>query len=760
MSKKINSTFMNKKIIFILMCCVVSTSIPVFGQSEYNYITDIEITGNVNVTDQLIQSASGLTLGQIYSPEKITQAIKDLFKLGVFNNVQVEKVDSDKGVKIILMVSEWPILQDYSIIGNEKIKLTTLKEQIQLVPGDYWSGQRELDVKNKILNLYNEKRYHLAEVSFYQENLPKNNIKLTIMINEQDRVVVREIDFTGNKNISDKKLRGVMKTKKTGFLRAGAFNTEVFNEDIVRIVDYYKSKGYIDAAVIDWNAEYAENGQLYLTLNIYEGDQYRIGDINIEGNILFSDEILLSNLPFIENDIFDQSDFNKKVYTVRSMYYEEGYIYATISPKIIPEGDKVNIKIFVQENSRAKVRQIYIKGNKKTKEKVIRRQLAIVPGDYFKQSLLIQSQRNIYNLGFFTPNIGIDYLPINDEGDLDIVVQLEDKESGTANMGVNYDEEDKLTGFLSFSHNNLFGNAWALQLTWEFNARKQQYDISFTNPYFLDTNILLGTDVYHRRKDWNNYNYRVTESGGGFRIGTKIPWINYSRVTTGYSVTQKQYNILDANNTVSSVLQDLVDKGKIFTSSTFLTLERDDRDNVFRPSEGSLVRSYTEFAGGPLGGSENYIKEIFQTSWYLKLFWKFSLGMRWRLGYVKGFGETKEVPPDELFYPGGTGPDGIRGYSDNSVVPEDADGGKAEFITSSEVTFPIVGDQIVGVLFFDAGNSYNYLSEFNAQKLKKGAGAGLRIMSPMGLLGFDYAYGMDRKSDNKWQFHFQFGSTF
>jgi len=127
---------------------------------------------------------------------------------------------------------------------------------------------------------------------------------------------------------------------------------------------------------------------------------------------------------------------------------------------------------------------------------------------------------------------------------------------------------------------------------------------------------------------------------------------------------------------------------------------------------------------------------------------------------VKAFGDTDEVPPDELFYPGGTGADGIRGYPDNSIVPEDKDGGKAEFITSSEITFPISGDQIIGVMFLDAGNSYNYLSEINIQKLKKGIGMGLRIMSPMGLLGFDYAYGLDRKEKNKWQFHFQFGSTF
>jgi outer membrane protein insertion porin family len=750
-----------KKIIFLsIVALVVFCTTPAFAQIEYNYISDIEITGNINVTTQLIKSASGLALGQVYSADKVTKAIQNIYKLGLFSDIQIEKVQNNNGVKVIIQVSEFPIVQDWEITGNKKIRVDEIKKQFRLVRGDYWSGERELEIKNKILELYYSKGYRLAAVSFKQESIPSNRIDLTIVINEGHKVVVREVSFKGNQKVTEKKLRRIIKTKKSGFLRSGVYDQEKFDEDLTRIVDYYNSKGYIDAAIIGWEPRYDETGRMFLTINVYEGNQYRIGTISLEGNTLFSKEILLRQLKFEKNEVFNREDFDNKLNGIRSMYYEEGYIYSTVSPQINPQGELVNINIFVQENNRAKVRQIYVEGNKKTKEKIIRRQLAIVPGDYFRQSLLIQSQRNIYNLGFFEPNIGLDYQPINDDGDIDLIFQLEDKESGTANMGVNYDEEDKLTGFLSLSHNNLFGQAWGLKLSWEFSGSKQEYDISFTNPYFYDTNVLVGADVYHQRNDWKNYNYRVIKSGGGFRVGTKIPWVNYAKVTTGYSITQKQYSILDENDDVSTSLQALVDRGKILTSTAFLTLERDDRDNVFRPSEGSLVRSYTEMAGGILGGSENYIKEIVQTNWYLKLFWKFSLGVRWRVGYVKAFGDTKEVPPDELFYPGGTGSDGIRGYPDNSVVPEDQDGGKAEFITSSEITFPISGDQIIGVMFLDAGNSYNYLSEINVQKLKKGIGMGVRIMSPMGLLGFDYAYGMDRNVNNKWQFHFQFGSTF
>lgn len=161
-----------------------------------------------------------------------------------------------------------------------------------------------------------------------------------------------------------------------------------------------------------------------------------------------------------------------------------------------------------------------------------------------------------------------------------------------------------------------------------------------------------------------------------------------------------------------------------------------------------------------MGGDVNYFKEIVQSNWYVPLFWKFALGTKWRMGYITSFGSTDEVPLDEKFYPGGIGADGIRGYDDRSIIPEDSDGANAELIISSDITFPISGDQVVGVAFFDAGNSYNHFSKINVQELKKGAGFGVRIMTPMGLMGFDYAYGFDRTSDNKWKFHFQFGTTF
>ena len=185
-----------------------------------------------------------------------------------------------------------------------------------------------------------------------------------------------------------------------------------------------------------------------------------------------------------------------------------------------------------------------------------------------------------------------------------------------------------------------------------------------------------------------------------------------------------------------------------------MTIARDNRDNIFFPTTGTQFTLYSELAGGPLQGDFNYFKQIAQVSWFTKTIWQLVLSTKWRFGYVTGY-NSDEVPPDERFYLGGTGPDGIRGYADRSVGPDE--GGLREIIFSTEYSWPIAGDQLIGLLFFDAGDSYNSLKDFDFWNMKKGAGIGIRVRSPFGLIGFDYAHNFENR---RWEPHFQFGTTF
>jgi len=438
------------------------------------------------------------------------------------------------------------------------------------------------------------------------------------------------------------------------------------------------------------------------------------------------------------------------------MYYEEGYIYADFEPIITKIDNKINIDLKIEENTRAKIHKIHITGNTKTKEKIIRRQLVIAPGDFFRQSRVIRSQQNVYNLGFFEPDLGVNYEPINSKGDVDLYLNVTDKTSGSANGGIGYNSRDKVVGQFSLSHNNLFGNYWQGNLKWEFSKRTQNIEFGFTNPYLYDTDILFGFNIYHTKKEWVDYNYDIYTNGGGLRFGYPIKFIDNSRVIAGYSLYSKKYEIRNLNNYFSANLAKLDSLGLQYTSSVNLTVIRDSRDNVFFPTTGSRFTLYSELAGGVFGGDFNYFKQIAEVSWFTPAFYKTVLRTKWRFGYITGYGNSSnEVPPDERFYLGGTGADGLRGYSDRSIGP--VDGGAREILFSTELGIPISSDQVVGLLFLDSGNCFNKLEDFNFNDFKKGAGMGIRIRTPFGLIGFDYAHNFEFK---KWEPHFQFGTTF
>ncbi len=720
--------------------------------AENRLILEVKIKNNKNIDTELIKSLLAFQEGDILTTELVSKSIKNLYQLGVFDDVKIDYEPKTNGVIVNVSVKEFPIVEKVKFVGRKKIPRSRLKEITDIQAGTYWSPFLQKEIENKILDEYKKKGYYLAKVNFEQKKLTDNKINLIIKINEGRKIVIKKINIVGNKSIPAKKLLGLMKTKRVSLFRTGKFDKEKFEEDLKKIIQYYNKKGFIDSRIIS-SEKTIKNGYFYINIYIYEGKSYYFGKVYVKNNKRFTDKELISNFKFKKNEKFNLEKFNKQLQKLQSMYYEEGYIYANFDHELIKNGDRLDVVITINENTRAKVRMINITGNRKTKEKVIRRSLVIYPGDYFSQSKVIKSQQNIYNTGFFEPDISLDYAPINKNGDIDLTLKLHDKAAGTANGGVALNSQDGLVGNLSVSHNNLFGNAWQVGFKWEFGKKTQNIDLHFTNPYFLDTSVLLGFDVYHNAKQWSKYS--IYTNGGSVRFGMPLI-LNYSRVIFGYSFYQKKYRLLSSveDNEVSSQLLNLTKMGWRNTSSISVSLSRDSRDNVFFPTRGTNISLYNELAGGPLQGDFNYFKQIAQISWFTKTFWKLALRSKWRFGYVTGYG-GKEVPPDEKFYPGGTGPDGIRGYPDRSIGP--SEGGLREIIFSTEYACPLGSDQIVGLVFFDAGNCFNRFESFNFWKMKKGAGIGIRIQSPMGLIGFDFANNLHSK---KWEPHFQFGTTF
>ena len=732
--------------------------IATIGYAQNSLILEVKIEDNNKIDQELIKSLSLLEVGDNYTNDNISQTIKNLYQLGVFEDVSITLDEIDQGVIAHIKVKEFPIIKKLSFKDNDKIGTNKITESLTLKPGSYWSPFLESETRNQILEIYKEKGYHTVKIEFISNELKNGEIDLTIKIDEGKKVRIEKITFHGNKEISSKKLQKKIKTKPNSLFRSGKFDAETFEEDKIKIINFYNKEGYVDAQIFSTDVKLV-NGSFLIDIYLFEGKQYLFGDVIIDGNTRFTEEVLKAQFKFNDGDLFDLQKFNQQINNVASMYHEDGYIYASFDHELNKDGDKINVALHINENTRAKVRKIHIKGNRKTKEKIIRRQLVIAPGDYFQQSKVQRSLSNIYNMGFFEADLYPDYKNINQNGDIDLIIHVNDKISGSANGGISVNSQDGIVGQLSVSHNNLFGNSWQSSVTWEFGGSTNNFSFSFTNPYFRDTNILVGLDFYHTTSELTTY--KLQKNGASLRLGKPLTILNYSKLVMGYSLYSKKYDILSGQEDYAT--DTLIEYDKIGwqnTSSVSITVSRDTRDNVFFPTTGSNFTVYNEIAGGPLQGDFSYYKQIAQASWYTKTFWKLVLRTKWRFGYVEDYNNSI-VPPDERFYLGGVGTDSVRGYADRSIGPVDENGnvtgGYRSIIFSSEYAAPLAGDQIVGLLFFDAGDSYNKLEEFNLWEFKSGAGAGIRIQSPFGLIGFDYAYNF---TDKKWEPHFQFGTSF
>jgi len=744
------------KLLSIVVIITIFSCWQLIGSTDV--VLDIRIIGNENIEDDLIKSIVSIEVGNILTSERAANAIRNLHKLSVFDNITISKEQITGGIRLLIDVEEYPIVNSIDFQGNRKLRNSKLVEILTLREGSYLDPNSLNENKRQVLAEYRRIGHNYAGVSFETKELPGNFVDLIIVIDEGEKIAVRKISFSGNQHLTDRQLTRQMKTKRASLFRSGRFNQDDFEEDLTNIVEYYNENGFIDARVMSWDINVTEDRYLEIDIYLNEGQQYYFGDIVFLGNERFTNEVLLESFRFDHEEVFNIDKLNQQIGLIASKYYEEGYIYASFDFDLVREENSITVNLNIEENSRAKVRKILIAGNRRTKEKVIRRQLAISPGEYFRQSRIIRTQQNIYNLGFFEPNIQLDYQPINREGDIDLLIELEDRHSGSANAGVGYNSQDGFIGQLSVSHNNLFGNAWQSGLSWEFGGQTQNFQFDFTNPHVFDSFTLAGFNIYHTRRDWSSFNYKVRTTGGSLRAGRALFFLDHSRAVANYSYYRKKYEIVDhkADDT-SAYLRELDERGWQNTSSLSLTFTRDSRDNIFYPTSGSHLILFSELAGGPLGGDFNYFKQILQSTWHTRVFWKFVLRSKWRFGYVTSYGSSDEVPPDEKFYLGGTGPDGLRGYLDRSIPSRDREGGLRAIIHSTEFTAPIAGDQIVGLLFFDAGNSFNRLTDFNFWDLKKGTGMGIRVHTPLGLIGFDYGYNLDQR---RWEPHFQFGTTF
>jgi len=824
-----------KMLLTILFACLfMVSSFPQGAQKSYK-ILGISVEGNKSADAATIIANSGLKVGsEIQVPgDQTLSAIRQLWTLNIFSDVQILiEREITEGIFLLIKVEEYPRLERVVIEGNDEIDTEDIEKKITFLRGTVISPQSIAKLKIRIKDLYDEEGYLNTVIKDYiyefvtadtvDEDITviwrnkkdfsdeyrlkyrpgeriytnlidriKDRVLLKLTIEEGNEATVRKIEFTGNTVFEDDELAGVMDETSVKrwwkFWSSASFKPKEFEKDKKLIVDFYKKNGYRDAEVLGDSLDlYNNNEDLRIIINVYEGPQYKIRNITWEGNTVYPDFLLKERLDFANGDVYDYEKFqrnlrgNEAQTDISALYLDNGYLTfnAQAEEKRVAE-DSVDIHIRIEERNQFRISRVDITGNTKTKDKVIRRELYTIPGDYFNRAFLFRSVQQLANLQYFSVEKlygpgGID-TKLESDSTVAIIFGVEEKSSDYLNASVGYSGSFGFSGSIGVTLTNFsitepfsLGGGQILNFNWQFGFGNiyRTFTIGFTEPWMFDTPTSVGVDLFDTRQQ---YVYDLRQTGATLRVGRRLRWPDDFFFVQG-RLRYQYNNVLQGQN--------FYKEGVTHQYTLGVTLSRRNIDNPIFPSQGSAFTLDMEMSGGPfLPGDVDYLKNAFKAEWYKRLFNTNRLVFYTvaDFGYIDEIVKGTPIQPFEFFYMGGNGlviatvP--LRGYPDRSVGPRNqfgqVIGGRVFSKIGAEIRFAVTLEPIPLYLltFAEAGNVFESFDKTDIFDMRRSAGVGARILiNPIGLIGFDFGYGFDRKiidgRNPEWLFHFQFGRGF
>lgn len=635
--------------------------------------------------------------------------------------------------------------------------------------------------------MYEKIGYSQVELA-YKTDIDKqtNKVKITFNAAQGQRIRIKDIFVEGNNSFPANKIIRLMKTRRAWLFNAGALKEDVLKEDMERIKSFYRKNGFADVAA-DYEVKSGSRKEfLFITVKIQEGKKYLVGSITVTGNKdIATKDILASIKETTPDKIFSQEAVKQDLANIQGVYFDRGYIQAQVeeATSVDPATNRVNIVYTITENEITYVNKIKIKGNIKTKDVVIRRELRIKPGDRFDGEKLRRSRERLQNLGYFdeTNGISFDTEDTNSSDKKDLVVDVKETKTGSFSFGGGYSTVDQFVGFAEIEQKNFdwknfpyfTGAGQDLKFRASIGSLTNNFDLSFTDPWIFDYPVSFGFDGYrrtHKRDTDVGYGYDEKVSGGDLRLGKELS--EYVRGDIAY-----RYEVIDISNITDSASRDLFnEQGSKGVSSLEFGLSFDNRDNIFDTKKGNLLSSSWSVAGGPLGGAKDYWKFFGRASHYFPLILSSVLEVRARVGVAGAYDNTAKVPIYDRFFAGGA--DTIRGYHERSIGPVDPNskdplGGNGLLVANIEYTYPLFSF-LKAAAFYDVGNVWSRLSDIGSSKntndplstgsFKSGVGFGFRIKTPLGPISLDYGIPLNKEpgkdSVGSGRFHFSVSNRF
>lgn len=755
-------------------------------------IKDIQVVGNRRVEPETVRSYLQFGPGDAFNPGKVDASIKALFATGLFADVSIEP----QGSTAVVTVRENPVINQVAFEGNSEVDTATLVNEVQLKPRSVFTRSRAQADAQRVLDVYRRQGRFAASVEPKIIELEQDRVNLVFEVTEGIATKVKGINFVGNRAFSDSQLRDIISTTQAGwfdFLKGTSiYDPDRLNLDRELVRQYYLKNGYADATVVAGNAELDPDGSGFIiNFAIEEGELYNFGQVAIDSSLAevpaeeYRGELLTN-----AGEVYNASLIDKSTEALTLAIAERGYAFARVRPRATPDlaTRTISISYVVDEGPRIYIERINVIGNDRTKDYVIRREFRLAEGDAFNPLLVDRAKKRLSGLGLFK-SADVKRRPGSAPDRVVLDVELVEQSTGEISFGAGYSSNEGVIGDISLTERNLLGNGQFLRLKLAGSFERQQVDLSFTEPRFLDRNLAAGFDLYHKEIDQTEQSgFRQRKSGGQIRLG--FPIAENLWMQTSYGLSRDQ--IFEVDNDASLAIKDACgatnftagedpncEDDSYFTSVVGTTLTYDQRNHPKNPTRGYYLQLEDEFAG--LGGDVQYWRVGGEARGYYPVTDKITLIGRVIGGHIQAWGDDEVRILDSYFKGGET----VRGFDRSGYGPRDLNtgdalGGTTYWAATAEARFPLpfVPDELgmSGAVFADAGSLFGASERLDA--LEQGCGAGnedkvcladdstirssvgasLLWNSPVGPLRVDFAKALSKAKFDEEQF-FRFGAS-
>lgn len=756
---------MNRFFLMTFMILAFGSGISLAQDFEGKNISDVSIRyiGAKTVDEARLRNLMVTKSGSVYRAENLDNDIKTLFESGLIDNVKFLAEAAGEGVRVIAEIQTRPAIHGVGFVGNTIFTDQKLAKETKLKSGGTMSDAEILEARRNLEKYYQGYGYPDVLISHRTQSTGQDGLSdLIFVIDEGSKNEVRKIRFEGNSVFTTAELKKEMKTKEKGWFswltKSGRFESTTLDDDLDAVLDYYRSNGYLRASSTGIRRDPVKDGRVDLVIPISEGEKYTVAGISFGPMTIFKSEELYPSMTLNGGDAYSSKKMREDIKTIRSFYGSRGYADAVVSPDIKDAGpNQVSIKYQITEGSRYRVGRVNVQGNSKTRDKVIRREVPLNPGDWFNTVELETTKSRLQNLQYFS-DVQANGSP-GGNGYRDIDILVEERNTGSVGVGVGFSSIDNVVGFLTLEQTNFdITNPWNFTgggqrfgMSLRAGSERSEFSVSLVEPWFMDRKLSLGGELFYRQSSYFSDVYEQTNAGAS--IFLKKPITEKSSVKLAYSLESITVDV-DAGASPAFLAED----GDFVRSALTLSYLYDSRDSVITTRSGEKLDVSLALAG--LGGDVETITFSTQASKYWNLKWDTILSLNGEVAFVDAI--NGDVPIFERMFLGGGRT--LRGFEFRDIGgPRDGAsgevlGGQSLAFLNTEYTVPII-ETVRAAAFYDMGFVNSGSWDIAPEDLYSDVGVGIRIQLPISPvpIALDYAFPMsspDSAADKGGQFNF------